>query len=428
MPGHAASALNQTTLARSSAMAWPWKAALGASVVWILLSGLQLGSHSAFTYGMLPQHHPKGAYWGTAEGYTATVDGVLVNRESLQMSSLAEWFRTGSRNLPVPLGDLIYVRFAGYSLLMSAFAPWLGLYGAGVAINMVLWMLAIWCGMDLVWRWFHSTTAAALMGAWMATAPIAGVTVGQLLPYLPSFALWMIGIWAIDRWGVCERDVSWRAAVGFGLFSAFALWIYDVYHLVALVWLLGFRKAPWPKLMVITAVALIPRMGWLWWWSHGLNLPMKTINQHQPLQCIQAWLEAWRAGVFHGARRVVHRVLMSIVSVGDAMAWIPVLLAWIGWRQSAVAPYRRWMLAILAVGELPALVLASMWPHLPRWHFFVFPAVLILASMGAAAMVQSWSRKGSASVVLSWSAVVLIALIMNAHVLGLPQLALRIVH
>src|SRR5207248_5494795 len=69
-----------------------WLAALLALVVCSLESGLRLGASSPDTRFTLPQFS-LGYFWDTPLGWTGVVDGVPVNKDSVQFASLAGFFR-----------------------------------------------------------------------------------------------------------------------------------------------------------------------------------------------------------------------------------------------------------------------------------------------------------------------------------------------
>src|SRR5215472_16985733 len=111
-----------------------WVAAL-ALVVCSLETGLRLGANSPDTRFTLPQYS-LGYFWDTPLGWTGVVDGVPVNKDSVQFASLAGFFR-GETAVAVPPEDNVYVRFAGYALIGSVLAPLIGAYASFVLINLL---------------------------------------------------------------------------------------------------------------------------------------------------------------------------------------------------------------------------------------------------------------------------------------------------
>src|SRR5690348_7328012 len=104
-----------------------WLVAVLALVLCTVETGLRLGANSPDTRFTLPQFS-LGYFWDTPLGWTGVVDGVPVNKDSVQFASLAGFFRDEPA-VPVPPEDNVYVRFAGYPLLGSALAGLIGKIG-----------------------------------------------------------------------------------------------------------------------------------------------------------------------------------------------------------------------------------------------------------------------------------------------------------
>src|SRR5436305_8916590 len=113
-----------------------WLVALAALLLVSLETALRLGAASPDTKYTLPQYS-LGYFWNTPLGWTGVVDGVPVNRDAVEFSSLAGFFH--SLPVPVPPDDNVYVRFSGYALFGSALAPVVGTYASFVALNLLLW-------------------------------------------------------------------------------------------------------------------------------------------------------------------------------------------------------------------------------------------------------------------------------------------------
>src|SRR5438105_14809552 len=112
-----------------------WLVALLALLVCSVETGLRVGTSSPDTRFTLPQFS-LGYFWDTPLGWTGVVDGVPVNKDSVQFASLAGFFRDEPA-VAVPPEDNVYVRFAGYSLLGSSLAPIVGTYASFVLVNVL---------------------------------------------------------------------------------------------------------------------------------------------------------------------------------------------------------------------------------------------------------------------------------------------------
>src|SRR5207245_2319991 len=117
-----------------------WVIGLVALAICSFEAGLRLGTNSPDTRFTLPQYG-LGYFWDTPLGWTGVIDGVAVNKDSVQFASLAAFFRNEPA-VPVPPQDNVYVRFAGYALVGSILAPLVGAYVSFVLINVVFWVAA----------------------------------------------------------------------------------------------------------------------------------------------------------------------------------------------------------------------------------------------------------------------------------------------
>src|SRR5438477_9235224 len=137
-----------------------WLVALMALVVCSLETGLRLGASSPDTRFALPPFS-LGYFWDTPLGWTGVVDGVQVNKDSVQFASLAAFFRDEPA-VPVPPQDNVYVRFAGYALVGSMLAPLVGAYGSFVLVNLGFWVAATLATYALGLRFTRDRTIGVL--------------------------------------------------------------------------------------------------------------------------------------------------------------------------------------------------------------------------------------------------------------------------
>src|SRR5689334_1863606 len=146
-----------------------WLVAALALVVVSLETGLRLGASSPDTRFTLPRYS-QGYFWDTPLGWTSVIDGVPQNRDSVQFTSLAGFFRDEPA-VAVPPEDNVYVRFAGYALLGSVLAPLVGSYASFVLVNVAFWVAATVATYLLGLRFTRDRTIALLAGVLVATAP-----------------------------------------------------------------------------------------------------------------------------------------------------------------------------------------------------------------------------------------------------------------
>src|SRR3981081_3858423 len=147
-----------------------WFVGLMALVICSLETGLRLGAASPDTRFTLPAYS-LGYFWDTPLGWTGVVGGVPVNKDSVQFSSLAGFFRDEPA-VQVPLTDNVYTRFAGYPLLGSVLAPLVAPYAIFVVVIVLLWVAAALATYALGLRYTGSPLTATLAALLVSTAPV----------------------------------------------------------------------------------------------------------------------------------------------------------------------------------------------------------------------------------------------------------------
>jgi hypothetical protein len=361
-----------------------WLGVLAAcGLLCVLETLVRLGGASPDTRFTLPQFS-LGFFWGTPLGWTGLVDGVWVNRDSVQFASLAGFFRDAA-HVPVPPQDNVYVRFAGYSLVGSALAPVLGDYAAFVVTNVVFWLAGVWATCVLGVRKTNSPLVGGLAAGLVATAPVFAALVGQALPYVASYGLFALGLLLLDQARAFESDrpLGTLALIGFG--AGTSLLFYDLYMLPAFVVVYGLlQRRRLVSIVVLAAVMLLPRLVWTGYWQ-AMHLPSYAHNEQHPMEALLAWFDTARVGVgpldkVKGYAFLAAHGLLNISSV--FLFWPALLAVWELWqrRRSASAT---WFVAVLVAGFGPALFMLSTWPHIPRWYAYGYPAIYILAAAAA---------------------------------------------
>jgi hypothetical protein len=361
-----------------------WLGVLAAfGLVCALETALRLGAASPDTRFTLPQFS-LGYFWGTPLGWTGLVDGVAVNRDSVQFASLAGFFRDAA-HVPVPPQDNVYVRFAGYSLLGSSLAPVLGDYWAFVVTNVGLWVAAVWATYVLGVRKTGSGLVGVFAAGLVATAPAFEALAGQALPYVSSYALFALGLLLLDQARALDGDQSLGrlALVGFG--AGVSLLFYDLYMLPAFVVVYGvLRRAPLRHVVVLAVLMLVPRLVWSGYWQ-AMHLPSYAHNEQHPVEALLAWFDTARvgSGVLDKVKGYAFLVVHGLLNIATVFLFWPVLLAaWELWQRRR-SPGAMWFVAVLMAGFGPALFMLSTWPHIPRWYAYGFAAVYVLAASAA---------------------------------------------
>ena len=365
-----------------------WLVAALALVVVSLETGLRLGASSPDTRFTLPRYS-QGYFWDTPLGWTSVIDGVPQNRDSVQFTSLAGFFRDEPA-VAVPPEDNVYVRFAGYALLGSVLAPLVGTYPSFVIVNVLFWVAAALATYALAMRYTRERVVAGLAALLVATAPAFEALAGQALPYVASYSLFVLGLLLFDRLRLFERATTARTALACGLVGGIGFLFYDLYMLPAFVVAYGvFRRMPLRNLILVLGAMAVPRLTWSLYWQ-AAHLASYSHNETHPIEALAAWFDSARTG--EGLSRVKGYALLAghgLLNIGAAFLFWPVLLAlWELWRRRR-SPEAPWFVAVAVAGFAPALFMLSTWPHIPRWYAYGFPAVYILAA-AAAVRIARW--------------------------------------
>jgi hypothetical protein len=360
-----------------------WLVAAIVLVVCSLETGLRLGASSPDTRYTLPQFG-LGYFWDTPLGWTGVVDGVPVNKDSVQFASLAGFFRDEPA-VAVPPEDNVYVRFAGYSLVGSILAPFVGAYASFVLVNVAFWVAATLATYFLALRFTRDRSTGLLAALLVATAPAFEALAGQALPYVASYSLFVLSLLLFERAHLFERGTTYTTALACGLVSGLGFLFYDLYMLPAFVVAYGvFRRMPLRTMAVVLVAMAVPRLAWSLYWE-AAHLASYSHNETHPLEALAAWFDSARTGEGVAAKIKGYLFLAAhgALNIGAVFLFWPLVLAlmelWIRRR----TPEALWFVAVAVAGFAPALFMLSTWPHIPRWYAYGFPAIYILAAAGA---------------------------------------------
>jgi hypothetical protein len=359
-----------------------WAAALLALLLCTAETSLRLGANSPDTRYTLPRYS-LGYFWDTPLGWTGVVDGVPVNKDSVQFASLAGFFRDAPA-VPVPPEDNVYVRFAGYALVGSMLAPLVGTYSSFVIVNVLFWMAAALATYALALRLMRDNLVALLALVLVATGPAFEALAGQALPYVASYGLFAVGLLVCDELRLFERDTDWRAAAACGLIGGIGFLFYDLYMLPAFVVAYGvLRRMPVRNLLLAAVLMAAPRIVWTAYWQ-AAHLLSYSQNETHPLEALMAWFDPSRIG--QGLSRIKGYLFLAAhgaLNVGAVFLFWPVLLAAVELWFRRRSPEALWFVAVILAGFAPAMFMLSTWPHIPRWYAYGFPAIYILAASAA---------------------------------------------
>jgi len=389
-----------------------WILPLGVVAIVCLETGLRLGAASPDTRYTLPAYS-LGYFWDSPLGWTGVVDGMAVNRDAVQFTSLAGILH--GEQVLVPPEDNVYVRFGGYALAGSLFAPLVGTYASFVLVNIGFWVAGALATFALAVRKTNSQTIAVLAALLVATAPAFAALAGQPLPYVASYGLFALALLLFDRVGLFERSTPARIAVAAGFASGLGFLFYDLFMLPAFVVLYGlYRRTPLRTLLLVLVAMAAPRLLWSGYWQL-MHLPSYSHNETHPTEALLAWFDDARTGTGIVDKLKGYALLAAhgALNIGAAFVFWPVLVAaWELWQRRRSSDVG-WFVAVLVGGFAPALFMLSTWPHIPRWYGYGYPAVYILA---AAAVSRLGPRLGTVAVLAPT------IVLANLDVLGVTKL------
>jgi hypothetical protein len=381
-------------------------------------AGLRLAANSPDTRFTLPQYS-LGYFWDTPLGWTGVVDGARVNKDSVQFASLAGFFRDQPA-VPVPPEDNVYVRFAGYALTGSVFAPVFGSYMSFVLVNVLFWIAAAMATFALARRLVRDDLAAVLAGLLAATAPAFEALAGQALPYVASYSLFVLALLFFEQVELFEGETQWRIAAAAGLVGGVTFLFYDLYMLPAFVVVYGvLRRTPLRNLVLAIVLMAVPRLIWTEYWQLA-HLLSYSQNETHPIEALMAWFDASRvgAGLIAKVKGYAFLVAHGALNIGAVFLFWPLAPAALELWCRRRTREALWFLAVIVAGFGPALFMLSTWPHIPRWYAYGFPAVYILAAAGALRIARWLARSPQLAVGLAVLILVPAVILANLDVVG----------
>lgn len=358
--------------------AWPRRRAVAGAALLLALCATQAWLHRGEKNPFLASSRPDLGIerWTNADGYATLLDGHLAQGDGLALLPLVRLFRAEA-----PLEPTEFDRRAGHLYLVSLVQGVLGTYWGFVGINVVAW----WSASLLVWwlarrRWPGEAVPAlaALLVAtgqgfvFLSSAPQAHV------PALAGFALVLA---LSDRLGTWQRaparsGAARGAKIGWAAGAAGLVYLTYVPSLLFLC-LYGAPLRRWRAILAASIVALALVLGWQ---AAGSAIGLRFSGGNNDLigEAAGGWLRVTTTGVQEVLGHLHHGSLRGILVGAFYYPWWA--LAVVGLCTSRPEA-RRWSLAVLVAGALPAIAFATRF-QLPRVAYFAYPAVYVLAAQG----------------------------------------------
>ncbi len=329
----------------------------------------------------------------TADGFVIFWDGIPVNGDATPFLALTR-FMQGQEG---PRGTGIYDRRAGYSYLGALASLLAGHYHSFVALNALAWL-----GAALAMYWLGGRLTGNRLAAWTAgtlTATGQGFSfmVGTPVSTLWGFASVALLLAFVEWVGLLRPPFRWRDWLHTGWLIAAVSLIYPVYlALLAFVWLYGLRRAPFTRLLGLSALVLGLAQVWPLIGTTVVGLDFDTTNSALFTEALHRW---WSA-LSHGLS-VFLNTLRTVPSAGTIYAAFPGAMLLVAAYGYVVAGprVRRWALALCLATFLASVVFTITFA-IPRTAFFAYPAIYLLAAAGLHQVIQataSWRLLGRGS-------------------------------
>src|SRR5260370_26960356 len=163
-----------------------------------------------------------------------------------------------------------------------------GAYAGFVLVNILFGVAASVATYALAVRFTGSNITAVLAALLVSTAPAFEALVGQALPYVASYSLFVLGLLVFDRARLFERGTSARVALACGLAGGIGFVFYDLYMLPAFVVIYGvLRRMPMRNLVVVLGAMIVPLAAWSLYWQ-AARPASDSHNEAHPAEALAA--------------------------------------------------------------------------------------------------------------------------------------------
>ena len=369
------------------------------ALLFTVLVGAQTVARTGDFAGYLDSTKPARSHLGrnfAVDGYVLFWDGTPVHGDAGSFLGLTR-FLQGQQG---PEDTGIYDLRAGYAYIGALASLLLGHYQSFVALNALAWL-----GATLSMYWLGGRLLGSRLAAWTAGTLTATGQGFSFMVGTPVSTLWGFAsvamILAFVEWsGLLRPPFRWREWLHTGWLIAAVSLLYPVYlGLLAFLWLYGLRRAPFMRLLGLSAVTLVLAQAWPLIGSTVLGLEFDVANSALLAEALHLW---WSA-LLRGLRDFLN-TLRTVPSSGTIHAAFPgvLLLAAAYGYLVAGQRVRRWALA-LCLATLVSALLFTIRFAIPRTAFFAYPAIYLLAAAGLAHVAQAtanWRSRGVPSAVV----------------------------
>ena len=307
------------------------------------------------------------------EGYVHFWDDTPVHGDARSFLALTR-FLQGQQG---PEGTGIYDRRAGYAYVGALASLLLGHYQAYVALNALAWL-----GATLAMYWLGGRLLGSRLAAWAAGTLTATGQGFSFMVGTPVSTLWGVAsvamVLAFVEWaGLLRPPFHWRDWLH-ASWQIAAVSLFYPAHLVllAFVWLHGLRRAPFIRLLGLSAITLVLIQAWPFIGVTIVGLGFDTANSALFTEALYLWWSALLQGL-HGFLGKVRLV----ASAGTIYAAFPgvILLAAVYGYIVAGRRIRHWTRSVYLATFIPSLLFTIIF-EIPRTAFLAYPAIYLLAA------------------------------------------------
>lgn len=392
---------------------------MGPSAVLLLVTAGHLGSNAGTYRASRPDVDSRSHLVSISiDGFMQVIDGIPTQVDAHNSVRLAGVFHGVPPAQCAGIQDFRPVP----SLIQAAFSPICGRYWAGVLLNLLAGLLAAACAVDLARAWGRPP----LVGVVFATLVVGGRATAFYVGCPDAHALslaWMpIGVWVCERARAMDPQARPLGAIASALVIGLAILTHFAnLALLMWLWLTGWRRDPWARLLGVSCFVGCVVLGWRLVGA-SVGLPFDTFSDRSIGTGLKSmWLEVSGRvyDALHpppgGMGSTANTIVQSVrrlppwgiieplrTSVVPAFGWGMLLLGGLGWLSAASSRADRIRAATLLLPScILSLPILYHWTA-PRllclgWMGLAWPASLLLVSMerGARARLQRWGVDGA---------------------------------
>ena len=225
-----------------------------------------------------------------------------------------------------------------YAFFSGTFAPLVGIQGAALLCNALLWALAAWCSWILAMQWFADRRVAMMATLLVATGMGFTVHVIDYSAHLASFTTYYLGVLALyvsKLWSSPAK--SFREHLTLGLFLALCCLTYNSGVPLVVAYIILAARTNRPHHVAITALVALSAP---YCWVAALNLGYALVSgqwvwydlynseQGYLKRSLAVWLSAWSnpLGGFKESLRIFLQFLTFECPLTVGMGFIAIAL------------------------------------------------------------------------------------------------------